>query len=304
VALDDEHNWSDLYVSQAHLDRRLRLLQKSGFEVLPLNDALLALRSGALPQKAIAITFDDGAADFFLQALPLLKSHHVPATLYLTTHYVEHQLPVFDTVLSYLMWKGQGRQAHLPLLQGRTTIPSDGPARRALHAAIRLQVRATPSLDSQAKHELLALVARDVSLDFDAFVASRKLMLMRPDEVRSLPRELIDLQLHTHRHRTPRDRDGFMREVRDNRAAFSRIGLDGNRPTHFCYPSGDYIAEYREWLAAEGIVSATTCDTGIASAQDDPFFLPRFIDSEQIPEEVFFGWVTGLAAWLPHRRRG
>ncbi len=41
-----------------------------------------------LPQKPVVLTFDDGFADFYTTALPLLKSHGFVATLYITTAFV------------------------------------------------------------------------------------------------------------------------------------------------------------------------------------------------------------------------
>jgi peptidoglycan/xylan/chitin deacetylase (PgdA/CDA1 family) len=301
VSIDDEHEWSDLYVSQGHLDRRLGCLRRAGFEVLSLQDGIVALKDGTLPERAVCLTFDDGASDFSRRAMPVLNAHALHATLYLTTYYVERRLPVFDTALSYMMWKGQGRSARMPLGLGRLDVPN-GEGFRTLHAHIRLAVRAS-SMDAEEKNAALRVIATDLGVDFDQFEASGKLQLMTPAEVISLPPASVALELHTHRHRTPRDEVAFRQEILDNRAAFARLGLDAGKPRHFCYPSGDYAPEFRNWLASEGVVSATTCDVGLATQHDDPFFLPRVIDSELIPQEMFLGWLTGVAELLPHRRR-
>jgi peptidoglycan/xylan/chitin deacetylase (PgdA/CDA1 family) len=53
----------------ARFDWQLRLL-KRWFDILPLPDAVHALREGRLPARALAITFDDGYADNCTVALP------------------------------------------------------------------------------------------------------------------------------------------------------------------------------------------------------------------------------------------
>jgi peptidoglycan/xylan/chitin deacetylase (PgdA/CDA1 family) len=56
-----------------------------------LGTALEQLSAPASPADApsVVVTFDDGAADFVDVALPILVRHHVPATLYLATDFVE-----------------------------------------------------------------------------------------------------------------------------------------------------------------------------------------------------------------------
>jgi peptidoglycan/xylan/chitin deacetylase (PgdA/CDA1 family) len=41
-----------------------------------------------LPLRPLAITFDDGFEDFFLHAWPILQHYHFPATLYISTAYI------------------------------------------------------------------------------------------------------------------------------------------------------------------------------------------------------------------------
>ncbi len=42
----------------------------------------------ALPDRPVVLTFDDGFADFYTTALPALRRHRFPATLYIPTGYV------------------------------------------------------------------------------------------------------------------------------------------------------------------------------------------------------------------------
>lgn len=52
---------------------------------MSLVDFVRARESGELPERAVVVTFDDGYLDNFERALPLLRQHQVPATLFITT---------------------------------------------------------------------------------------------------------------------------------------------------------------------------------------------------------------------------
>ena len=55
------------------------------------------------------------------------------------------------------------------------------------------------------------------------------------------------------------------------------------------------------WLAELGVVSATTCDPGLASARSQPLLLHRFIDTTGKPALEFESWLTGVGALLAAR---
>lgn len=49
---------------------------------------LIADRTALWPDRPVAVTFDDGYEDFYLDALPVLAALHFPATIYVTTGFV------------------------------------------------------------------------------------------------------------------------------------------------------------------------------------------------------------------------
>lgn len=93
----------------AALFRRLQILRDSRCEVLPLAEALRLLYAGALPPRSVAITVDDGKYDFYAEGLPLFRKFRYPVTVYLSTYYSELNRPVFDSALSYILWKARGQ---------------------------------------------------------------------------------------------------------------------------------------------------------------------------------------------------
>jgi O-antigen biosynthesis protein len=52
--------------------------------------AAIADRTTHLPERPVVISFDDGLADFYTGALPILESYRFTATLYITTGMVGH----------------------------------------------------------------------------------------------------------------------------------------------------------------------------------------------------------------------
>ena len=302
VALADEHEWDGaLYISQSRLESQLRTLRRVGCTVLPLDEALGALDDGRLPPRSVAITFDDGNHDFHERAFPVLESLGLPATVYLTTYYCDHEAPVFRPMCSYLLWKARDRTAALTDLTGSDESFDLRTRDGRLRASTALtQLAEREHYSGADKQRLAERVAAALGIDFDRLMARRILQIMRPSSVQQLAAAGVDFQLHTHRHRAPLEHDLFMNEIDENRARIQQ--LTGKRPTHFCYPSGNYRPEFVTWLEAAQVVSAVTCDPGLVSATSPHFLLPRFMPAESVSPLVFEAWLTGAADWLPRRR--
>src|SRR5690606_28650990 len=112
--------------------------------------------------------------------------------------------------------------------------------------ALGLVLRQATSWDTERKHSLVSSIAQRVGVDFGQFLAGRQFQLMTSEEMTALPHDLVSVELHTHRHRTPNDRELFRKEIEDNREFI--MARRGAQPRHFCYPSGNYRLEYVEWL--------------------------------------------------------
>ena len=305
VSTDDEHLWDgELYIPPGLLRQRFESLRRGGYSVLPLDEAVRRLYDGTLPGRAVAITFDDGAYDFYTHARPLLEEFGYPATVYLTSYYCRFQRPVFNTMLRYLLWKGRdGSLSTDGFVDQPTTIDLHSEAGRSTAFSAVAGACAARQLSGAEKDAVLTAVAGRLGIGYDDLVRRRFLHLMSPDEVARLPRELIDVQLHTHRHRVPIESAAFAREIVDNRREISAMtGRSDTTTTHFCYPSGVTHPSFAEWLRSLGVKSATTCFPGIASADSDPLLLPRLIDTVNVAEVEFEGWLTGASAFLPRRR--
>lgn len=302
ISTHDEHLWDNSMFMAAELFRhRLQLIKKSGCNVLPLEEAVERLYEDDLPERSVAITFDDGTQDFQSAAFPLIKEFNFPATVYLSTFYSEFNRPVFDVMCAYLTWRGRGRALDLHgLIERNETI--DLRSATSGEQAVRCLTEFANSrrLSAEEKDQLLAALAQQLGIDYDELMARRAMHLLNPAEVKSLADNGVDFQLHTHRHRTPMNREAFLRELEDNRQ--SLMAMTGRGADHFCYPSGVYEPDFLPWLREAGVISATTCDFGLASSASDPLLLPRLVDVSSLSEIEFESCLSGVSTVLPRRR--
>lgn len=302
VSIHDEHLWNgSMYLPREVFRARLETIAKSGCTVLSLAEAVSRLYTNDLPDRSVAITFDDGNFDYGHSAFPLLKEFGFPSTLYLTTFYSHYNKPIFGIFCEYLLWKARSETLNLkPITGSESRIAlQDAAARRAAFREIENFVRAQ-KFSAEEKTAFAETLARQLNVDYDALVEKRIMHLLAPDEVKQLAADGADIQLHTHRHRAPLDRDLFLREIEDNRNCIQ--AMTGSSPAHFCYPSGVYDSRFLPWLRESGIISATTCEMGFASRSSDQLLLPRFLDSAALSSIEFEGWLTGVSAALPRRR--
>ena len=76
-----------LAVSVRHFAEQLEFISRR-CHPMSLSSFADAARRGSLPERAVAVTFDDGYADNLERAKPLLEHHEVSATVFLTTSYL------------------------------------------------------------------------------------------------------------------------------------------------------------------------------------------------------------------------
>lgn len=78
-----------LAVTPHAFEAQLEYLVKNGFTTFTASALAAALATGAaLPERAVALTFDDGFASFHERVLPLLRKHACTATLFVTTGWI------------------------------------------------------------------------------------------------------------------------------------------------------------------------------------------------------------------------
>jgi len=85
-------------ISPQDFRAHLNYLQENDFNVMSLTDMVEVLREGQeVPDKSLAITFDDGYISIYETAFPMLQEFGMPFTLFVSTEPVNNRQPGYMT---------------------------------------------------------------------------------------------------------------------------------------------------------------------------------------------------------------
>lgn len=91
------------------------LFIKQNFTVISLAELSTVRQQGKEQEKKYAlITFDDGYIDNYVEAFPVLKKHHMPATFYVATNFVGNNLIPWWDEIAYILRYSEGETYQLP----------------------------------------------------------------------------------------------------------------------------------------------------------------------------------------------
>jgi peptidoglycan/xylan/chitin deacetylase (PgdA/CDA1 family) len=243
---------------------------KGWFNVLPLPQAVQHLVKGTLPERAAAITFDDGYADNREVALPLLQHHGVTATFFIATGFLDGGRMWNDSIIEAIR-RCQHTTLDLTALGlGRHPLAGSQDRRAAIDACIaQLKYRPTGPRNAVALQ-----IAEIANVDLPST------LMMSSDEVRNLHRAGMQIGAHTVTHPilTKLTPDEARREIQDSRTYLE--SLLGERVSLFAYPNGklddDYAECHADLVREMGFDAAVSTDRGVADASSDIMRLPRF----------------------------
>jgi peptidoglycan/xylan/chitin deacetylase (PgdA/CDA1 family) len=299
-SLKDESSFAPrTFMEPGTFAERMAYLKKKRVPVLDLGEALDKLAAGTLPAGAATITVDDGFYGTYTKALPILKSFALPATVYVTTYYAVKKSPIFRLVVQYMFWKTRERELEPDGLgiAGDRPIPISTDAQKS-DTVFRIIRFGEGSHDENGRIELARLLGERLGVDYDEISTSRILSIVDPEEIAAMAGEGIDIELHSHRHDLPLDREAALREIEENRAVLEPLA--GRRLVHFCYPSGFYRQEQLPWLAEAGIASGTTCIRGLNYQDTNWLELRRFLDGEDVSFIEFEAEISGFSEMMRH----
>lgn len=270
------------------------------FEFVHLSDWLNRKQQGlSLPEKACAITFDDGWIDNYEFAFPVLKSLNVPATIFLVAEMIGSADKFWPERVALLVTH---LAEHHPDLWS-----SPG-----LHWITEARTSYRFSATSPSREQLSEIIAHckqysDTEVHNRIDMTYRKLGLQEPQTSPSLltweqahkmsESGLVDFGSHTCRHiRLGLDIEEplLVKEVLQSQHLIENKA--GQNTDTFCFPNGDYCPASLA-LVKQAYAGAVTTESGWNSLHSDPHKLKRIGIHEDIAKDDI-AFRARLSGWI------
>jgi len=281
-----------MFVEPVTLDMHVRYLKKY-FEVIPLSDLVLSHQVGSHESQKkpyCVITFDDGWYDFYKYAYPILKTHGIPATVFLPTDFIGTDRRFWTDRIGLLLdrlteYSNSRKSAPLfqnPLLSQIAHV--SGTFEIRLEKVISLLKPYRIETIEQILSELTAVVSEDSYPMECAFLSWDEVLEMHASG-------LISFGSHTVSHPilttlTDQEVKNELEKSRD--ALISHKAVDSTF-IPFSYPNGNFSDRLCEMVREAGYHLAVTTQYGWNHQKANPYTLRRInIHQDMTSTEAMF----------------
>jgi peptidoglycan/xylan/chitin deacetylase (PgdA/CDA1 family) len=250
----------------------------------PINLSTLVqhLEEGTLPEKSVAVTFDDGYADNLYNAQPVLKQYEIPATVFICTGSMGKEF--WWDELERLVMSSLSNPETLCLQSGEITFQWEQPT--GLNAEGNLQGNLMRRnflqtlyhfllpLDHEERCNVMEAIRTWSVLPIEQSIETRA---MNPEELLLLSKNgLVELGAHTRTHPML---PNLTLEKQMDEIFSSKSDLEtllGRSVTGFAYPNGQVTADAVRMVREAGFGYACTSPHNVVRPGCDPYQLTRF----------------------------
>jgi len=280
-----------LCVAPEDFDRQMAHLAAS-YRPLSLDEVVERLGVGEpLPRDGVVVTFDDGYADNHDFAAPILLKHGLPATFFITTGFIDDDVPPWHCIVRYAF-----EHTAQPLWAA-----PDGAALPLLSEADRLQARRRVStLVEGLSAEERADEIRALCEQLEVEPPQAEGMMMSWRQVRQLARLGFSIGAHSvsHPNLTRVSGDQLWREVSGSTRRLAEAA--GVETRHFAYPNPygqpNFSPAVMEAVRQAGCVSACTTLAGAVRDNADVLAIPRLAIYDNNPRTFMVKAMRAAAA--------
>jgi peptidoglycan/xylan/chitin deacetylase (PgdA/CDA1 family) len=224
---------------------------KNLFTMVSLNDWVERYHSNqALPEKACAITFDDGWLDNVQYAAPILLKHKVPATLFAVVDKIGSDFRFWPNIVAELINANYHALGQHPLFAQAHTLANRTFSKESLAVVIA-------DLKQHSEETIFAALEE---IQWQKGLLNADKALLDWEQLSASP---FEIGCHTNTHRrltTWLDNDALLYEIQNSKEKLA--SLVGRAQPLFCYPNGDYSDQALN-LVRQNYSAAVTTQRGI-----------------------------------------
>lgn len=296
---DDPRDAYETCVTPEHFAQHLEIIRKFA---CPISLPQLAqhLRSGSLPARSVAVTFDDGYADNLYYAKSLLEKYQVPATVFVCTGYLGKEFWWDELVRLVAHSQKDLRGLHIQLrdsqfrwdqslVDHRAGRPEEGAFRmKACQALYHFLL----PLDYDEREKAMGAIRSWAEVPSD--IPSGLRAVDHAELLTLAEGGLIDLGAHTRTHpmlpqlSPERQREEILSSKQDLEAYL------GRRVAGFAYPNGRISEDAKKIVRETGFEFACASHPDVVRPGCDPYQLARFWPKD-VDGDKFF---RSLSRWM------
>ena len=248
-------------VSSSELEKQIIYLKKH-FNILPLSQLRRCIEQGkSTPNNSIVLTVDDGYRDFYEVAYPVLKKYSVPATLYVTTGFINEELWLWPDQITWLLNNVNDVNKTIDL--GETNSKSieistiDDSNRQQIWSNV---ISYLLSVDDLTKHKWIAYLSDQLGKPLPDS-APEEYSACSWQQLAEMQQNGIEIGGHTHTHPSlGQVSDEQLRVELRTCMQFLDEKL-GKQDRDFCFPNGqpnDYNEKVKKFTKSVGFKSSVT----------------------------------------------
>lgn len=268
-------------ISSGEFAAHLEYLSKHN-RVLPLSETVERLQNGkSLPPNTTVITIDDGYADAYEVAFPLLKKFNFPATVYCVTDFLDGKCWLWTDLMRYVLSKTESKSVKVEFDGGGKIETSLTGEKQRLETASRINSR-LKKLPNDVKERRIRKIAESLRVEIPD-LPTDEFAPVSWEQAREIDAEGVRIESHTVTH--PILTNVSAKDL-DFELANSKKRLEevlNREAENFCYPNGSLNENVWKAVKNAGYKCATTTDYGFNAKGENPFLLKR-IDAQSAIE--------------------
>lgn len=285
------------HLSVDHFEEQIRYLANN-FRCVSLADLVNGIHEQRIEPYSVALTFDDGFANNYTTAYPILRKYNVPATIFVVASYVGSPNLIWPETVACILASTKSQNI---LLDGDCHPLASSNDKASTYRAITRSFRAHHPDHYNDRLELLMQLC-DVQSDEirDSSIYEQFRMLDRPEINELAASGLVEIASHTLNHwrLTQLTHEQAKHEITESKRLLEEsTGI----VRYLAYPYGgkenDFNDEHRQIAVQAGYDAIFACANNTITTTSDVYELPRVSIGTDITKPGFEYLLTGGVAF-------